>query len=170
MIASFIAGYTKAPPSFMNGPELWFMNRGTGFVLLVLLTLSVMLGVLSTARVSTRYWPRMLSQGLHRNVSLLAVAFLLAHVGTAVADTQALSTAMGFVSQQRVAIDNSLSRMTAATEAVSGEKTQLTVAQTSLMQADVAQVATQLSLSKAQQTALEAVISQLGSDDLFSKL
>jgi flagellar hook-associated protein 3 FlgL len=90
--------------------------------------------------------------------------------GTAVADTQALSTAMGFVSQQRVAIDNSLSRMTAATEAVSGEKTQLTVAQTSLMQADVAQVATQLSLSKAQQTALEAVISQLGSDDLFSKL
>ena len=90
--------------------------------------------------------------------------------GTAVADTQALSTAMGFVSQQRVAIDNSLSRMTAATEAVSGEKTQLTVAQTSLMQADVAQVATQLSLSQAQQTALEAVISQLGSDDLFSKL
>ena len=87
MIASFIAGYTKAPPSFMNGPELWFMNRGTGFVLLVLLTLSVMLGVLSTARVSTRYWPRMLSQGLHRNISLLAVAFLLAHVGTAVADT-----------------------------------------------------------------------------------
>ena len=87
MIASLVAGYTKPAPSFMNGPELWFMNRGTGFVLLVLLTLSVMLGVLSTARVSTRYWPRMLSQGLHRNVSLLAVAFLVAHVGTAVADT-----------------------------------------------------------------------------------
>jgi methionine sulfoxide reductase heme-binding subunit len=87
MISSLITGYTKPPPSFMNGPELWFMNRGTGFVLLVLLTFSVMLGVLSTARVRTRYWPRMLSQGLHRNVSLLAVAFLAAHVAFAVADT-----------------------------------------------------------------------------------
>ena len=73
--------------SFMNGPALWFANRGTGFVLLVLLTFAVMLGVLSTARVSPRLWPRMLTQGLHRNVSLLAVTFLAAHVSTAVADT-----------------------------------------------------------------------------------
>ena len=71
----------------MNDPILWFANRGTGFVLLVLLTLATMLGVLSTARVSTRLWPRMLSQGLHRNVSLLAVTFLGAHVVTAVFDT-----------------------------------------------------------------------------------
>jgi methionine sulfoxide reductase heme-binding subunit len=71
----------------MNGPALWFANRGTGFVLLLLLTLSTMLGVLSTARVSPRLWPRMLSQGLHRNVSLLAVTFLAAHVTTAVVDT-----------------------------------------------------------------------------------
>jgi len=73
--------------SFMDGPELWFANRGTGFVLLVLLTLSSMLGVLSTARMSTRLWPRMLSQGLHRNVSMLAVTFLAVHVTTAVLDT-----------------------------------------------------------------------------------
>jgi sulfoxide reductase heme-binding subunit YedZ len=86
MITSLISA-TKPPPSFMNGPELWFMNRGTGFILLLLLTFSVVLGVLSTARMSTRFWPRMLSQGLHRNVSLLAVAFMVAHVGTAVADT-----------------------------------------------------------------------------------
>ncbi len=72
---------------FMEGPALWFANRGTGFVLLVLLTLSTMLGVLSTSRMSPRIWPRMLSQGLHRNVSLLAVTFLAAHVVTAVADT-----------------------------------------------------------------------------------
>jgi methionine sulfoxide reductase heme-binding subunit len=71
----------------MNGPALWFANRGTGFVLLLLLTLSTVLGVLSTARVSPRLWPRMLSQGLHRNVSLLAVTFLAAHVTTAVVDT-----------------------------------------------------------------------------------
>jgi methionine sulfoxide reductase heme-binding subunit len=85
MIASLLSG-TKAT-SFLNGPQLWFANRGTGFVLLMLLTLATMLGVLSTARVSPRLWPRMLSQGLHRNVSLLAVTFLAAHVATAVADT-----------------------------------------------------------------------------------
>ena len=71
----------------MTDPLLWFANRGTGFVLLVLLTLATMLGVLSTARVTTRLWPRMLSQGLHRNVSLLAVTFLAAHVSTAVLDS-----------------------------------------------------------------------------------
>ncbi len=73
--------------TFLNGPALWFANRGTGVVLLVLLTLSTMLGVLATARVSPRLWPRMLTQGLHRNVSLLAVTFLAAHVATAVVDT-----------------------------------------------------------------------------------
>jgi len=73
--------------SILSGPTLWFANRGTGFVLLLLLTLSTVLGVLSTSRVSPRLWPRMLSQGLHRNVSLMAVTFLAAHVATAVIDT-----------------------------------------------------------------------------------
>jgi len=71
----------------MSDPILWFANRGTGVVLLVLLTLATMLGVLATTRATTARWPRMLSQGLHRNVSLLAVAFLAAHVVTAVVDT-----------------------------------------------------------------------------------
>jgi sulfoxide reductase heme-binding subunit YedZ len=71
----------------LPGPALWFANRGTGFVLLLLLTLSTVLGVLATARVSPTFFPRMLSQGLHRNVSLLAVTFMGAHVGTAVVDT-----------------------------------------------------------------------------------
>jgi flagellar hook-associated protein 3 FlgL len=90
--------------------------------------------------------------------------------GTAVSDTEALGTALNYVSQQRVIIDNSLSRLTAAGDAVSTEKTQLTATQTSLMQADVAQVSTQLSLSETQQTALEDVIAQLGSNNLFTKL
>ena len=84
-----IATLTNVPMAagFLDGPALWFANRGTGFVLLVLLTFSTMLGVLSTSRVSLRLWPRMLTQGLHRNVSLLAVTFLAAHVVTAVVDT-----------------------------------------------------------------------------------
>jgi flagellar hook-associated protein 3 FlgL len=90
----------------------------------------------------------------------------------AVTDTQALSTALGYVSQQRVVIDNSISQVTAAGEAVTGNQTQLTVAQTNLMQADVGQVSTQLSLAETQQTALEDVIAQLEStsNSLFSKL
>src|SRR5215469_962979 len=90
--------------------------------------------------------------------------------GNAVADTTALSSALNYVSQQRVTIDNSITQLTAASTAASTELTQLTSAQTNLMQADVAQVATQLSLSQTQQTALEAVIAQLGSGSLFDKL
>ena len=85
MIASLLNA--PKPSGFLSGPEVWFANRGTGFVLLLLLTLATMLGVLSTSRLSPRLLPRMLSQGLHRNVSLLAVAFLAAHVTTAVVDT-----------------------------------------------------------------------------------
>jgi flagellar hook-associated protein 3 FlgL len=90
--------------------------------------------------------------------------------GSSVSDTLALGTALNYVSQQRVVVDNSLNRLSSASDTVAREKTQLTVAQTNLMQADVAQVATQLSLSKAQETALEAVISQLGSNSLFNKM
>lgn len=90
----------------------------------------------------------------------------------AVSDTEALSTALNYVSQQRVTIDNSITQLTDASSAVGSEQTQLTAAQTNLMQADVAQVSTQLSLAETQQTALEDVIAQLGSasNDLFSKL
>ncbi len=90
----------------------------------------------------------------------------------AASDTQALSTALNYVSQQRVVIDNSITHLTAASDAVANEQTQLTAAQTNLMQADVAQVSTRLSLAETQQTALEDVIAQLGSasNSLFSKL
>lgn len=71
----------------MTGPMLWFANRGTGVVLIILLTFSTMLGVLSTSRLTNQRWPRMLSQGLHRNVSLLALVFLAAHTVTAVVDS-----------------------------------------------------------------------------------
>ncbi len=85
-------------------------------------------------------------------------------------DTQALTATLNYVSQQRVVIDNSITQLTDAGGAITTEKTQLSVAQTNLMQADLATVATQLSLSKTQQTALESVIAQLGSGSLFDKL
>jgi flagellar hook-associated protein 3 FlgL len=85
-------------------------------------------------------------------------------------DTEALTVALNCVSQQRVQIDNSITQISTAGEGVSAEKTQLSAAQTELMQADLATVATQLSLTKTQQTALESVIAQLGSGSLFDKL
>jgi hypothetical protein len=53
---------------------------------------------------------------------------------------------------------------------VSNVETQLTTAQSNLMQADIPGISTQLSLAETQQTALEDVISQLGSGSLFDKL
>jgi flagellar hook-associated protein 3 FlgL len=85
-------------------------------------------------------------------------------------DTEALMSALNYVSQQRVTIDNAMTQVTSAASAITTEETQLKAAQTNLMQADLATVATQLSLSKTQETALEAVISQLGSGSLFDKL
>jgi flagellar hook-associated protein 3 FlgL len=92
------------------------------------------------------------------------------NVAQAGADTEALNTALNYLSQQRVTIDNSITQLTAASGGATNEKTQLTAAQTDLMQADLAKVATQLALTKTQQTALEEIISQLGSESLFDKL
>jgi len=90
----------------------------------------------------------------------------------AVNDTQALGSALNYVSQQRVTIDNSMTQVTAASDAVSNVQAQLTTAQTNLMQADIPTISTQLSQTEAQQTALISVIAQLNSsqNDLFSKL
>lgn len=90
----------------------------------------------------------------------------------AVTDTEALSTALNYVSQQRVTIDNSMTQLSAASTAVTNEQTQLTVAQTDLMQADLPSISTQLSQTETQQTALEDVIAQLESvsNSLFSKM
>jgi flagellar hook-associated protein 3 FlgL len=92
------------------------------------------------------------------------------NMAVATADTEALNTALNYVSEQRVMIDNAITQLGAAAEAVTNGKTQLMVAQTNLMQADIADVATRLSLTKTQQTALESVISQFGSGSLFDRL
>jgi methionine sulfoxide reductase heme-binding subunit len=69
------------------GPSAyWYLTRSTGAVSLLLLTGAVALGVLDVKRFSTERWPRFVIDGLHRNVSLLAMAFLGAHILTAVLD------------------------------------------------------------------------------------
>jgi sulfoxide reductase heme-binding subunit YedZ len=63
--------------------------RGSGVVSLLLLTLVVMLGVATTRRQRFGRLPRFVTTGLHRNASLLAVAFLALHVVLAVLDPDA---------------------------------------------------------------------------------
>ena len=69
-----------------EGPLLWYVNRSTGMVLLVLLTLTVLLGALSTRGDAGSRVPRFAVQSLHRNLGLLATVMLVLHVTTAVLD------------------------------------------------------------------------------------
>ena len=56
-----------------EGPFLWYLNRGTGVVVLVLLTITTVLGVVALGNRSGRGLPRFVSQALHRNLALLSV-------------------------------------------------------------------------------------------------
>lgn len=69
---------------------LWYLNRGTGIVLLSLLSMSVLLGVLGMsgrpAGDGGARMPRFVTLNLHRNLALGSVLLLIAHIVTAVAD------------------------------------------------------------------------------------
>lgn len=70
-----------------SSTPLWYATRATGLVALVLLTASMTLGLLSSVRYQRPAWPRFVTLGLHRNLSLLALAFTVAHVLTTVLDS-----------------------------------------------------------------------------------
>jgi len=65
----------------------WYLTRSTGAVALLLLTFAIALGVADVRRWSTPRWPRFVVDSLHRNVSLLALSFLVLHVLTSVLDS-----------------------------------------------------------------------------------
>jgi flagellar hook-associated protein 3 FlgL len=90
--------------------------------------------------------------------------------GSGTPDTAALNSALNYVGQQRVTIDNSITRLSNASGAATEQATQLTTVQTDLMQADIPSVSTQLALVQSQQTALINVITALGQGSLFDKL
>ena len=70
-----------------SSTPLWYATRATGLVALVLLTVSMMLGLLSSVRFQRPAWPRFVTLGLHRNVTLLALGFTVVHVLTTVLDS-----------------------------------------------------------------------------------
>jgi len=71
-------------------PLLWYVNRSTGLVLVVLLTLTTALGVVSAGRARGRARagavPRFVPQAVHRSLGLLTLLLLAVHIGSAVID------------------------------------------------------------------------------------
>lgn len=72
-----------------SSTPLWYLTRATGLVALVLLTVSMALGLLSSVRYQRPAWPRFVTVGLHRNSSLLALVFTGVHIVTTLADSYA---------------------------------------------------------------------------------
>ena len=71
----------------MNGTTaFWYASRATGIVALLLLTVVFVLGITVYGKVRLPGLPKFATADLHRNISLLAVAFVAVHVITAVLD------------------------------------------------------------------------------------
>jgi predicted ferric reductase len=65
---------------------LWYLMRATGATALVLLTLTVVMGIVNVRRWAPRGVPRFLLQDAHRTLSLTVVVLVVVHVITAVVD------------------------------------------------------------------------------------
>ncbi len=69
------------------GPSaMWYLTRGAGAVTLVVLTASVVLGIVHADRRRPAGAPRLLVDAAHRTFSLLALAVLAVHILTSVLD------------------------------------------------------------------------------------
>lgn len=71
---------------------LWAVGRASGVVALLLLTVSLWLGIVTRSGRPLPGMPRFSVTLLHRNVSLLAVVFLVLHIGTLLLDSYAKLT------------------------------------------------------------------------------
>jgi predicted ferric reductase len=70
-----------------SSTPLWYTTRATGLVALVLLTAGMCAGLLTSVRFERPALPRFVTLALHRNLSLLALAFTALHVLTTVLDS-----------------------------------------------------------------------------------
>ena len=64
----------------------WYVERAGGMLAFVLLTGSVVLGLLLSNKTSLKRWPRFALEDVHRYVGLLAGAFIAIHVGALLFD------------------------------------------------------------------------------------
>jgi flagellar hook-associated protein 3 FlgL len=91
-------------------------------------------------------------------LNALIQGFSTGDTATTTALASQLGSALSQVSTQRASLDTAMNRLQSASSYASQEQTQLVTNQTNLLQADLPTLATQLSASTTQQTALESVI------------
>ena len=84
MTAHLFAAAAASSPSWY-----WYATRGLGTATLIVLTCTVVLGILTATRWIGKSTPGFVAVDLHRNLSLLALGLLLAHVVTTVLDPYA---------------------------------------------------------------------------------
>ena len=84
---------------------LWFLSRGSGIALLVLISVVFVLGVATRLGSAPRWLARFAVAELHRTLSLFAVLLLVLHVVTAILDPYVsigwASTALPLLSHYR---------------------------------------------------------------------
>jgi sulfoxide reductase heme-binding subunit YedZ len=84
LTAHLFAAATASSPSWY-----WYATRGLGTATLIVLTCTVVLGILTATRWIGKSTPGFVAADLHRNLSLLGLGLLLAHVVTTVLDPYA---------------------------------------------------------------------------------
>jgi hypothetical protein len=77
----FLAAANAENPSWY-----WYATRGLGVSTLIVLTVTVVLGILTATRWSGDETPGFVAVDLHRNFSLLGICLLVAHIVTTVLD------------------------------------------------------------------------------------
>jgi DMSO/TMAO reductase YedYZ heme-binding membrane subunit len=70
-----------------QGPMLWYLNRGSGVALLVVLTVTLALGILTARSGRSRLVPRFVGQQVHRNLGVLSLVLVVGHAATAIVDS-----------------------------------------------------------------------------------
>jgi sulfoxide reductase heme-binding subunit YedZ len=70
-----------------TGPSpVWYVARGSGLAALVVLTVSMLLGIITSVRWTNPRWPRFVIELVHRNSSLLAFGLIAVHAAAVVVD------------------------------------------------------------------------------------
>jgi sulfoxide reductase heme-binding subunit YedZ len=80
------SSFMTLPVATVDPRAMWYLTRGTGVVAFLLLTAGVVLGVANVERWTTGNTPRFVIQRVHRDLSLVAIVFIVIHVATAVID------------------------------------------------------------------------------------
>lgn len=82
-----VAAHLVAAAASSSGPSwFWYATRGLGVATLIVLTATVVLGVVTAVRWTGQSTPAFVAADLHRNLSLIGVSLLAAHVVTTVLD------------------------------------------------------------------------------------